>query len=208
MKMACIWLQSVAWRFVLPVVVPVPVVVPLVVVPVVVPVVPVVVPAVVPVVVPVVVVVVPVVVVVVVVTPSSGRQNVTWVIVKSVLWVSPVVGPNFTSVSPVLYTKMTGTDEVKVSLWKSTVPEIVTVVLSTVMSSSNSVPSLPSIKGSTTKRGIVPSGQSVSSCALAGEAKTPSVASAIIAIMAISTSAIQYGLVVVVIPFTKADPLP
>jgi len=43
---------------------------------------------------------------------------------------------------------------------------------------------------------------------MAREEKIPSVASAIIATMAISTSAIEYVLVVVEIPFTKADPLP
>ena len=39
-----------------------------------------------------------------------------------------------------LSTKMTGSDEVKVSTSKLTLPEIVTVVLSTVLTSSNSVP--------------------------------------------------------------------
>ena len=56
--------------------------------------------------------------------------------------------------------------------------------------------------------GIVSAGQSPSTSALAGEAKTPSVASVIIATMASSTSAIEYVLVVVETPFTKADPLP
>ena len=43
-------------------------------------------------------------------------------------------------VTPVLATTMTGSDEVKVTSSKSTVPEMVTVVLSTVTSSSNAVP--------------------------------------------------------------------
>ena len=108
-------------------------------------------------------------------------------------------------VLPDLATTMTGTDEVKVTTSKKTVPEIVPNVLSTVISLVNA---LPARVLCTVVMGIVSSGQSVASCALAGEAKTPSVASAIIATMAISTSAIQYVLVVVVIPFTKADPLP
>src|SRR5215218_4853543 len=121
-----------------------PVVVP-VVVPVV-PVVPVVVPVGVPVVVPVVVVpvvVVPVVVVVVVVSPSSGRQNVTWVMSKpcGCPMLPPVMGPMGSSaIRPDLITRMTGSDEVKSTPEKATVPEIVTVVLSTVTSSSNSLP--------------------------------------------------------------------
>ena len=106
------------------------VVVPVVLVPVVVPVVSV---PVVPVVMPVVVVVVgPV---VVVVTLSSGRQNATWVTSKisGCARVPPVVGPMGSSgINPDLITRMTGSDEVKVTSSKLTVPEIVTVVLSTV----------------------------------------------------------------------------
>src|SRR5829696_4171044 len=63
--------------------------------------------------------------------------------------------------------------------------------------------------------GKVPAGHSNWSCALAGEAKTPSVASATIASMtiSISTSAIEYGLVVVVAllitaPLLLTDALP
>jgi hypothetical protein len=120
--------------------------------------------------------------------------------------VPPVVGPTLGPRKlPDLTTKMTGTDEVKVSSLRPTVPEIVpTTVPSTVMSSSNS---FPCGLASTSIMGSVPSGQSVRPCALAGEEKTPSVASVIIATMAISTSAIQYGLVVVTL-LTEADPLP
>src|SRR5215212_8797975 len=62
------------------------------------------------------------------------------------------------------------------------------------ISSSNSLPSLPSTIGSTTKRGVVFAGQSVSSCALAGEEKIPSVATATITstIISISMIPIEY----------------
>jgi hypothetical protein len=56
--------------------------------------------------------------------------------------VPPVFGPKVSSIRlPDLSTTMTSSDEVKVITSKLTVPEIVTVVLSTVLTSSKSVPS-------------------------------------------------------------------